>query len=80
MIIFTFFFYSLIVFLLNTKVPHQHNKYYPLVLVFRGIVYFFIALLVILSWRYLKKDSSFEEKEKEAIEELKRKVARFIRD
>ena len=80
MMIFSFFFYSVIVFLLNTKIPHQHNKYYSLVLIFRTIVYILFAVLAGLSWKYLKTDDAFEEKEKIAIEELKKKVARFIRD
>jgi len=80
MIIFSFFFYSLIVFLLNSKVPHHHNKYYTLVLIFRGIVYCLFALLIGVSWKYLKNEVSFEEREQAALEELKRKIARFIRD
>ena len=80
MIIFSFFFYSLVVFLLNTKVPRHHNKYFSLVLIFRGIVYFLFVLLIGVSWRYLRTEVSFEEKEQAALEELKRKIARFIRD
>jgi len=80
MIIFSFFFYSLVVFLLNTKVPHHHNKYHVLVLIFRAIVYIIVIFCAIFSWRFLKNQESFEEKEQAAIAELKKKIARFIRD
>ncbi len=80
MIIFAFFFFGLVVFLLNRRIPHQHNKYYNLVFIFRGIAYGLFFLLAIVTWRSMWTEESFEEREKKAHVELKKKIARFIRD
>lgn len=67
-------------FLLNKKVIHEHNKYYQLVLVFRYGIYLFLLLLAVLSILQLKNGTAFEKKELEQIQELKNKIARFVRD
>jgi len=43
-------------------------------------VYIIVIFLAVFSWRFLKNQESFEEKEQAAIAELKKKIARFIRD
>jgi hypothetical protein len=80
LLFFTFFFFGLIVFLLNKKVLYEHNKYYNLVYIFRYGIYLLISLLVILSCVQLKKGPTFEDKENQAIQELKNKIARFVRE
>ena len=80
LIFFAFFFFGLIVFLLNEKSIHQHNRYFSLVIIFRYGVYIFLIMLVGLSIKSIKKGPDFIQKEKDAIADLKQKIGRFVRD
>ena len=68
-----------VIFALNNKSLKHTNKYFHLVQYFRWTLYGLIYCLLYCTYIYLKSYYSSDKEEKDQIEELESKIARFVR-